>query len=146
MMNCPDIRALLLEAEPEELAGEGSSQVAEHVRTCETCRAIAGRILEETAELDRFLAQVPSAPDVDAIVAGAEAPKSKVIPFPAWRRWSAVAAAAAVAGLFFLRGDPPMQIASTRTFEGAPLVEAPPDQNVAVLPTANPDITVLWFF
>ena len=146
MMSCPDIRALLLEAEPEELAGEGSSQVAEHVRSCPACAAIGRRILEENAELDTFLAQVPSAPNVDAILKGAEAPRAKVIPFPAWRRWSAVAAAAAVAGLFFLQGDAPMQIIDTINFEGAPLVEAAPDQNVAVLATANPDITVLWFF
>jgi hypothetical protein len=103
-------------------------------------------MLEETAELDSFLARAPSAPDVDAILAAADAPESKVIAFPTWRRWSALAAAAAAAGLFFFRADAPMQVVSTNTFVEAPLLEAAPDQNVAVLGTANPDITVLWFF
>ena len=152
MTNCLDIRVLLLEAEPEQLAGEGRSPVAQHVRSCEVCGALAGTILEETAALDRFLAQGPSAPNVDAILSGAAAPgggsgaESNVVPFPAWRRWAALAAAAAVAGMFFVRGDAPMQITNVTVFEGAPLVEASPDQNVAVLATANPDITVLWFF
>ena len=144
MMNCLDTRSLLLEAEPEELAGEGPTPLATHVRNCSACGALAGRILEETAALDGFLAQAAPAPDVDAILKRAQ--EAKVIAFPAWRRWSAVAAAAAVAGLFFLRGDAPMQIADTNTFGERPLVEAAPDQNVAVLATANPDITVLWFF
>ena len=144
MMNCLDVRSLLLEAEPEELEGKGSTPLAEHVRTCRACGALAGRILEETAALDGFLGQVGSGPDADAILAGAQ--EAKVIPFPAWRRWSAVAAAAAVAGLFFLREEAPMQIVDTNTFGERPLVEAAPDQNVAVLATANPDITVLWFF
>ena len=144
MMNCLDVRSLLLEAEPEELTGEGATPLAEHVRTCGACGALAGRILEETAALDGFLAQAGSGPNVDAILAGER--QAKVIPFPAWRRWTAVAAAAAVSGLFFLRGDAPMQVADTNIFEEVPLVEAAPDQNVAVLATANPDITVLWFF
>ena len=146
MTKCVDVRALLLEAEREELAGDGSSQLAEHVRTCEACGAIASLILEETAELDSYLGRTPSVPDVDAILAGVDAREAKVIPFPAWRRWSALAAAAAVAGLFFFRADAPIQVVSTNTFVEAPLVEAAPDQNVAVLGTANPDITVLWFF
>ena len=146
MTSCVDVRALLLEAELEELAGQGPSKVADHVRTCAACGAIASRILEETAELDSILARALSAPDVDAILATADAPERKVITFPTWRRWSALAAAAAVAGLFFFRADAPMQVASTNTFMEAPLVEAAPAQNVAVLGTANPDITVLWFF
>lgn len=152
MKHCRNVRSLLLEAEPEELAGEGSSNVAQHIRTCAACGAIASRILEETAVLDTYLAQVPSAPDVDAILAragvdeAASEVSAKVLPFPAWRGWAALAAAAAVAGLFFFRSDAPLQMGSTNTFEAPPLVEAAPDQNFAVLSTANPDITVLWFF
>jgi predicted anti-sigma-YlaC factor YlaD len=146
MMDCAGVRPLLLEAEPEDLAGVGSSHVAAHVRTCGACGAVAARILDETARLDGFLARAPAAPDVDALVTRAQRREKKVIPFPTWKRWSAVAAAAAVAGLLFLRRDVPLQAFDRHTFDEAPLVEAAPDQNVAVLATANPDITVLWFF
>ncbi len=152
MRHCTDLRRLLLEAEPEELAGRGPSPVAEHVRTCGACRSVAEGILAETAALGRHLAYLSSAPDVDAILTaagvGGEAAftPAKVIRFPSWRKWSALAAAAAVAGLLFLPGDAPLQAPRTITLGPPPLVEAAPGQNVAVLPTANPDITVLWFF
>ena len=152
MKRCGDIRTRLLGAEPEELAGTGPSEVAEHIRTCEACRSVADAILAETAALDGHLASLPSAPDVDAILAAAGVERSSpdatagVIRFPYWRRWSALAAAAAVAGVFFLPGDAPLQVTGTITVAPPPLVEAAPAQNVAVLPTADPDITVLWFF
>ena len=152
MSQCRDIRALLLEADPEELAGAGPSQVAEHIRTCDACRSVADGILAETAALEEHLAYLPSAPDVDAILmaAGVGEPtpdaRAGVIRFRSWRKWSALAAAAVVAGLFFLPGDRPLQLPGTLTVGPPPLVVAAPDQNVAVLPTANPDITVLWFF
>jgi hypothetical protein len=67
-------------------------------------------------------------------------------------RWSAarlvpLAAAAALVALFLgreprLPGDPVLPLASTPGLG----LEVPEGQNVAVLNTNNPDITVLWFF
>lgn len=152
MNACRDLRARLLEADPRELAGLGPSEVADHVRTCAACGAVAGAILEETAALGRFLAEAGQPPDVEAILTSAGVPRSepgaaaRVFSFPSWRRWSALAAAAAVVGLLLLPADAPVEVADIPPLEGRPLVEVPPDRNVAVLPTANPDITVLWFF
>ena len=152
MNSCRDIRVLLLEAELDELAGDGSSPVAEHVRSCAGCRDLAHRIVEETEGLGSYLSRGAAAPDVDAILGAAgmgEAapePPPQVLPFAPWRRWTALAAAAAVAGLFFLRADHAPQVVGPVAFQTPPLVEAAPDRNVAVMPTANPDITVLWFF
>lgn len=152
MNSCRDMRVLLLEADLDELAGDGSSPVAEHVRACAGCRDIAGRIVEETRGLDSYLSRGASAPDVDAILGAvgvgdaATDPPPRVLPFTPWRRWTALAAAAAVAGLFFLRADDAPQVVGPVAFQTPPLVEAAPDRNVAVMPTANPDITVLWFF
>ena len=151
MNGCPDVRALMLEAEPEALAGRGGDAVAVHLRSCAACAAQARRILEDTEELNRFLAEEPAAPDVEGLLRRAlDSPAARrdpgVVRFPSWRRWSALAAAAAVTGLLLFRGDPPLQVAVTSLPHTPPLVESAPTQNVAVMATANPDITVLWFY
>jgi hypothetical protein len=48
-MNCTNMLTLLLEAEPEELEGKGSSVVAVHLRECARCRAVAAKLHAETA-------------------------------------------------------------------------------------------------
>ena len=171
MSRCSEIRDLLLEASPQELAGRDDSSVARHVAECPACGKVAALLLEETAALDRALAfQGP--PDVDAILdaalgthghTGSEdsaaatgdpatrtltGAGARVLPFPSWTRWT-VLAAAAVATILFLQAAPdagsPGRLAS-RLSETPPLVESAPNHNVAVMETANPDITVLWFF
>jgi len=151
MNRCSDVRILMLEADPESLAGRGDEPVAAHLRSCPACAAQARRILEETATLSGFLAQEAPTPDVEDLIRKAleSTPvpgDAKVVRFPSWRGWSALAAAAAVAGLMLFRGDAPLQVATTYTPRTPPVVEAAPDQNVAVMATANPDITVLWFY
>ena len=47
---------LLLEAEPEELEGKGSSVVAAHLRECARCSAVASRLREETLRLTAHVA------------------------------------------------------------------------------------------
>jgi len=49
----------LLEAEPDELAGRGEGGVAEHVRSCARCRAVAERLLDAEAALAAELAAPP---------------------------------------------------------------------------------------
>ena len=149
MTECRDIRVLLFEADPEELAGTADSALARHVAGCASCGELARTILEETAALDRYLNEAPRVSDVDAILVAAGHPGSApttVIRFPRWRRWSALAAAAAITGLLLLRPDAPQPGSPLVLPDTPPLVEAAPDQNVAVMSTADPDITVLWFF
>jgi hypothetical protein len=50
-MNCNEALELMLEADPDELAGKGSSVVAAHVRTCAKCGAVAARLLADTSAL-----------------------------------------------------------------------------------------------
>ena len=73
MSTCREVRSLLLEAEPDALAGIGTSAVAEHVRECGACAAAAAAVLDETEALERFLAGAAPPPDVDAILAEAGA-------------------------------------------------------------------------
>ena len=50
-MNCNAALAGLLDAEPSELAGIGSTPIALHVRSCAKCEAVASRLLAETRAL-----------------------------------------------------------------------------------------------
>lgn len=146
MSDCAHVRDLMLEAEPASLLGSGDDPVAAHVRTCPACAALARIVLEETAALDRFLANAGPV-DAEALVEAAwDAPPraKRITPRRHWLGW---AAAAAVAGLLFVRGDRPLPFTPSVAPQGPPpLVEPAPGQNVAVLATDNPDITVLWFY
>jgi hypothetical protein len=60
-------------------------------------------------------------------------------------------AAAVLAGLWAIgdRDPPPLPGRATpaaRTEAALPLVESSPGRDVAVMPTNDPDITILWFF
>ena len=50
-MTCEMMRERLLEAELDELAGQGNSPVAAHVRECARCRAVAEQLLGDTRQL-----------------------------------------------------------------------------------------------
>lgn len=132
----------LLDADPDELSGAADSEVGRHVRDCPQCRDAARTILEATDRLRAVLDAPPPPLDVDAVLARAKRRR------PLAGRWLAVAAAALLAGLWLfgererpLPGEPPPPRP-----EAYPLVEASGDRDVAVIPTANPEITVLWFF
>lgn len=108
-MNCDECRDLMLEAEPATLTGRGEGGLAEHLRSCLTCRRIAASIVADT----RVLASVVE-------------PRR-----PRWRRPVAVAGLAA-AGLFLAIGvrerqHAPSQTAAAvvqRASRGAPAVRS----------------------
>jgi len=50
-MTCTQILERLIEADPDALAGRGTSDVAAHVRECARCRAVAEQLLAETRML-----------------------------------------------------------------------------------------------
>jgi len=47
-MTCNQMLERLIEADPDALAGRGTSDVAVHVRECVRCRAVANQLLAET--------------------------------------------------------------------------------------------------
>jgi len=161
---CIRSTAWLLKADLERLRGEGDSEDASHVRACARCRELAHRVLDRCAQLENALGSFPAPVDVDAILARARLVRIKGESASAsprhgsrdrsadsrspWRRWLALAAAAAIAGLLIMRSPtPPLPIGlSGPVVNEAPLVEVFAGQEVAVMATDNPDITVLWFF
>ena len=155
MSGCARSLDYLLEADLDELGGESATEVALHIRDCARCRAVAQKILDSTARLDMALTTRPGEFDVDALLERARSPESgpktaTISPLrQRWHRIANVALAAAVVGLLVL-GDrdeplPGTEFAPSPTAQ-LPIVEPSTGQNVAVIKTDDPDITVLWFF
>jgi hypothetical protein len=61
-MTCTNMLTLLLEAERDELEGNGTSVVAAHVRTCARCRAVAAQLLSDTHMLAAHVAATAAKP------------------------------------------------------------------------------------
>ena len=149
-MDCAAARALLLEADPAELRGEGGSPLAAHLRACADCRAAADAILAGEAELDAALRTIAQ-PSKEA----------RVIPLRPTRGWgrrmvpaaaSFAALAAAVAGIMLARphaaapgGVTSEQIAQLM-FPAPPVARAGAGKSVAVLKTSDPGVTVVWVY
>ena len=60
-MKCREALVAMLGADPPELAGRGDSPVAEHVRGCARCAAVAGRLMSESRLLASAVAWHESA-------------------------------------------------------------------------------------
>jgi hypothetical protein len=174
-----------LEVEIPDVDASTASPLAQHMRTCAKCAAAAGDIVRATRALDAHLSEVADAAGVDVVLArlgvpAGNAPEASgpdadradgaAIPVtnttdvrrvrPRRAAWSAVALAAAAAGLLFvtqgpwtrgplIRGLGPRPAATPFTTVAAaplPLVEDAGGDDVAILQTDDPDITVLWFF
>jgi hypothetical protein len=149
-MNCDEARRALLEADPAELRGTGTGALALHLRDCASCRADAERILEGTAALNTAIGQAAAArpaPGVPALRRRARAARTRLL--------VPLAAAAALAVLL-LSGDVmdalrsgddarPVMVQRPDALR-TPSVNAAGGRGVAVMRTANPDITVVWTF
>lgn len=171
MSVCEAYRDRLLDAEPSEFRVDASTDLADHVRGCAGCRAAAREILRADDALAHALAAgLAAVPQLDAaaVVANALAtrtrPAGAAVGAPpmnrrgapvegrgalgARARWMALAVAASIAALLLLarRELPPPGVELAPRLATPVTVEAPADRNVAVIPTTNPDITVLWFF
>ena len=152
-MNCSDAREALLEADLDQLMGRGEEPLAEHLKGCPRCRAVGQMILEGERGLGEAMMDLVPVPDLDDLMDRAERERDggqKGIRHQL--RWSLsrlapLAAAAALVALFFgrepvLPGDPVVHLPPAPGLG----LEVPEGQDVAVLATSNPDITVLWFF
>src|SRR5689334_14975812 len=113
MMDCTTARDLMLEAEPAELEGRGTSELVVHLAACTRCRAAARVILDGEGKLVRALAGVmPHRNSQEAVHAAARRRTSH-------RRWMqrsvSLAAAAVVAIMLLGRRTPVTQPASFPT-------------------------------
>ena len=151
MTACEAWAKRLVVAAPEELSGKAETDLSWHVRDCQRCAAEARRIVSANEALHVAM----SSPEVDAARLIERARHAEVdLPRPTMHRlaraprivWSTIGAsmaAAAVAVVLLLQ--PP-------TLEPLSLAERPPplvdaaDSNLVVMPTRNPDITILWFY
>jgi hypothetical protein len=107
-------------------------------------------------DMDALLARVAGAEPASATsaVRGARR-RHRTASLSRWTRWSAVALAASLATLLLVthetgmgpggRSAPAPTAASTQ-LGPPPTVESAPGRDVAVIPTDNPNITVVWYF
>ncbi len=148
-MNCAEARELLLEADLAELRETGESALSRHVRLCSRCRAVAEQILEDELALAEVLASVEPSTGPRAIAATERGSRW-------WRAWrirvfAPVLAAAGIATVVVMRlgfsgsAVTPTLIAPATAWASAPSVEPPPNRDVVVFATDDPNIVVIWF-
>ena len=158
--SCAAFRELLLEADPAELRGAGESPLALHLRGCDRCAADAERVLA---------AQKQMADALSGITASAASPPAAVSTRQrALRPWSAsvargrsrrrlimgaapLAAAAVIALLLVQQRDSDELVrlepvgAPVAVAAEAPVVNVTTAHDVAIMKTADPNITVVWY-
>ncbi len=157
-MTCADTREWILEVDPEELAREAAGEHSDHLAACPECRALADGILGAEVALRDTLDSVEPALGVEAALVRAREAAATHKATRRRRRWQvAVPLAAAALGGILLMGRPspapgpafdPATVRAARALGlvGArPVVNAESHRRVAVLPTENPNITIIWF-
>lgn len=150
--------AELLTAEPDELAARTDSDLARHIRECPHC-ATAGRAMLAANDGLREVLEFPGQVDADAVLRKAHTATTRSR--PGWRAWftvpaparvvaaTSLVAAIAVAVALKIHNQPDKPVPSeqwTSVAEEQPVLVDAPGYNVAVIPTANPDMTIFWFF
>jgi hypothetical protein len=141
-VNCTEAYDAILEAELAELRGEGEGDLARHLRECAACRATARRVLEALGALDLALE------GEDAAVPTARTGRVRLVQT---RRVAAVGllAAAAAVAILVRRPQAPERARITARPVASVAVEvdvSTSTRQVAVLSTADPNITVVWYF
>ena len=142
-MNCSEAREALLEAEPAELRGGGSTALGRHLTACPDCSALARAILADSLALDTALHHLATAPRPRRAV-----PRRPLV------RWAVagLAAAAVIATLLLVRrqheGLPGNAIATATPAlpRGIEVDLAATPRQAAVFATADSTITVVWFY
>lgn len=150
-MTCEQARQAMLDADPAELAGQGSSALVGHLVSCARCAGRAHAILEGQQALAAALSA--HRPRVAAEEAVQAAHVAAAQPEPRRRGWRVAVSGALAAGiallLFWTRWNPPAErMVAPESAPALPpfAVQGPPGRTVAVFRTANPDIVVVWYF
>jgi len=149
-MNCDNAFERLLDADHEELAGQGDSQLAVHVRECPRCQAVGAKLLGGQQLLANALTQLVPHTDVEQALGTARERRSRIRRREQFWRWGPIAAAAAISGVMILQalGGTPMLESEIGPLPAVvePLVEAPAGQNVMVFETRDQSTKVIWFY
>ncbi len=145
-MNCEQVRRDILEAEPERLAailaGSANDELSAHLARCRACRAAVIAVVQHNAQLSNAL---------DRLAAQAAGHASRALaparPRKLWRVSVPLALAATIAVVALVR---------TRDRAGTPagadalsqpvVVNVTGDRNVTIFKTADPRITVVWYY
>ena len=145
----------LLRADVDVLKGNGSSELAGHIRDCEWCGALARSILSGYEALKDTL-EVAVGVQGRSIVALGRAPAAGGVRHrsrwrlpvpPVWATATAAAASIAAALALVLQDPhgPRLDAVWQPPPASVPVVSAP-QHNIAVIQTGDPDITVFWFY
>jgi anti-sigma factor RsiW len=155
MTDCTTQRDWILEADPEALKLNASGEHGDHLAKCPECRALVDEILGAQAALRETLDSVAPALDVEAALVRAREARRATQRRTRWQV-ALPLAAATLGGVLLMNRPSPVPVsgfdpatvraAAALGLAGAgPLVRAESHQRVAVLPTENPNITVIWF-
>lgn len=147
-MTCPDARAALLDADLDALRPGAPGPFAAHLAACAACRAAADRILAGTGALAAARTRTARTPAAAAAHTARTAGRRLRTRGRRLRVLVPLLAAASLAlvvirGLPFGSGALRPPVATPPTLP--PLLEAG-GQDVAVISTTRPDITIVWQF
>jgi anti-sigma factor RsiW len=156
--SCAGIRELLLEADPAELGGAGESLLARHLRGCARCAADAERVLAVQRRMADALADLTASatpPASPARQRGLRAWSASVSRGRTRRRLimgaTPLAAAAVLVLLLVQQRDRaellPLEPATDQVAVAGdvPVVNVTTAHDVAIMKTADPNITVVWY-
>jgi hypothetical protein len=142
-VNCTEAYDAILEADAAVLRGEGAGDLARHLTKCAVCRERARWVLNGLGALDRALEAEAGTARAGRMLRARPSVARRLAP------WGLVAAAAA-AVLILVRPTgaprPPDLTALARSTVGIDVDISASTRPVAVLRTADPNITVVWFF
>ena len=151
-MTCETCYKLLLEAEPAEMRGEGDGELAQHLRACPQCDALARQVLEDLDALsDALAAPEPTVAVSDAVARAAVDARRRRKRRALWRAVAPALAAASLAGLLVTqRTTRQLGVQRLPVERDAPArvpdVEAPVGRDYMVLGSDNSNIVIIWFF
>ena len=125
-MICIDAREAMLIAGPSELRGEGDTELAAHLGSCDVCRRLAAGLAGDARRLSVSIAKRSSRRI--ALIG--------TLP--------AAAAALIVAAMVMRKGPAERPTLGTKRPASVVSVDVAPGQHAAVLKTADSSVTVVW--
>lgn len=141
VLSCAQARAALLEAELDELRGNGESELGGHLRTCTECRMRAEAILTGYMSLDAALTAMHEAQSGMRVLSRGRRRRTWLwLPVP-------LAAAAALAWLMLRpneRALPDIDALARIMFRAQPRVQPSTGKQAVII--ERDDMTIVWLY